>query len=142
MAPSEPSTVVGLDTSVVVRLLAGEPPAQAERALSFLDELRGRGGTPIVSDLVVAESYFALHAHYGVPKREAVRALLDLLESGWASPEPNGSAMEVLRAMVTASQSPGFADRLIHAQYVQAAARVVSFERAFRKLEGTIVLRA
>lgn len=48
----------GLDTSVVLRLLLGQPADQAARAVAFLDE-RSRGGHhAAVSDLVVAETGF------------------------------------------------------------------------------------
>ena len=142
MADPEPSSTVGLDTSVVVRVLTGEPPAQAERARGFIWELHRRGRRAIVSDLVVAEAYFALHAHYGVPKRKAIEALLALLDAGVVLPEPGGRSVDVLRAMTAASGSPGFVDRLLHAQYLRAAGQVASFERAFRKLPNTVVLEA
>ena len=55
----------GLDTSVVLRLLLGQPADQAARAVAFLDELSRGGHHAVVSDLVVAEAYFALQHHYG-----------------------------------------------------------------------------
>jgi len=54
---------VGLDTSVVLRLLTGEPELQARRALAELDALASSGAVPLVSDLVVSEVYFALQYH-------------------------------------------------------------------------------
>ena len=45
---------VGLDTTVFVRLLIGEPHDQFARAEAYLDELYLRGDEAIVSDLVVA----------------------------------------------------------------------------------------
>jgi predicted nucleic acid-binding protein len=133
---------VGLDTSVVMRLLRGEPRAQMERALRFLDELLAQGHRAVVSDLVVAETYFALHTHYGVPKNEAVRTLAKFLRSGLVAPEPGESALEALDAALASSQKPGFADRLIHAQYMKTAGRMASFEKAAAKLEGSVVLKA
>ena len=142
MAQPERSSAVGLDTSVVVRLLTGEPRRQAEKAFAFVEELRQSGRRAIVSDLVVAEAYFALHTHYAVPKRGAVEALLALLQSGVVCPDPDGSSTTALEAIAAGPATPGFVDRLIHAQYLRAAARVVSFERAFRKLPDTLVLKA
>ena len=133
---------MGLDTSVVLRLLTGEPPAQAKRALRFLDELLAQGGKAIVSDLTVAETYFALQAHYRVPKKETVRTLSDFLSSGLVAPEAGASALEALSAAATSSQKPGFVDRLIHAQYIKMAGGIVTFERAAGKLEGAVVLKA
>lgn len=52
---------IGLDTSVVVRLLIGEPVEQAAAARRLLDE-QPRGSCAI-SDMVVGEAYFALRHH-------------------------------------------------------------------------------
>ena len=142
MAASRSPAAVGLDTSVVMRLLRGEPRAQAERALRFLDELLAEGRRATVSDLVVAETYFALYTHYEVPKKEAVRALAEFLRSDLAVPEPGGSALEALDAALASSQKPGLVDRLIHAQYMKTAGAFASFEKAARKLEGAVVLKA
>ncbi len=136
------SAAVGLDTSVVVRLLTGKPPAQTRRAVRFLEELVAQGRTAIVSDLVVSEAYFALQAYYVVPKREALRTLSEFLRSDLVTPEPGGCALEALDAALASSQKPGFVDRLIHVQYMKTAGGFVSFEKAARKLEGALVLKA
>lgn len=65
----------GLDTSVVMRLLTGDPPDQAEAAAAFLTESKGSGDRLLVTDLVIAEVYFALHSKYKVPKAEALLRL-------------------------------------------------------------------
>lgn len=140
MASSERTSGPGLDTSVVLRLLVGEPSDQAEAALRYLRDLFSSGRSATVSDLVVAEAYFALHAHYEVPKRRAIAALRELLRSELVSPEPGGSALATLEAMEDASGKPGFVDRLIHAQYARKCGAMVTFEKATRRLEGVTVL--
>ena len=123
---------VGLDTSVVVRLLVGAPADQAARAVRFLDDLQRRGDRAAVSDLVVAEAYYALHYHYGVKKADALLALRGMFEDGEIlSP---GSASEVLATPGLASSKPGFVDRLIHRGYAAAGSRMATFERASVKL--------
>jgi predicted nucleic acid-binding protein len=130
---------VGLDTSVVLRLLVGRPPNQTARAVAFLDDLARRGDEAVVSDLVVAETYFALQHHYGVPKARALSALHQLFAGGEI--EPRGAAAEVLATRGLASAKPGFVDRLIHRGYVTASqGRMVTFERAAAKLDSVIVL--
>lgn len=52
--------VVGLDTSVLIRLLIGLPPGQASTALEFVKKARIAGRHVIISDLVISEAYFAL----------------------------------------------------------------------------------
>jgi len=136
------SGAVGLDTSVVMRLLTGEPEAQAEYALRLVGELNSLGRKAMVSDRVVAEACFALHFHYDVPKREAMEALLDLLRSPSVEGEPGGSAVGVFEAMLDGPGKPGLVDRLIHAQYARVDARTASFERASQKLADSIFLKA
>ena len=131
---------VGLDTSVVLRLLTGEPERQAQRALGELEALAHRGAVPLVSDLVVSEVYFALQYHYGVPKAEALSLLAKFLnESGV---KPLGAAATVLAVPNLATVNPGFVDRLIHAEYAHAAREVLTFERAAGRLPGVRVLPA
>ncbi len=135
--------VVGLDTSVLIRLLIGLPPGQATTALEFLRETRLAGRQVVVSDLVVSEAYFALHAHYDVPKQEAVAALLEMLRSGLVEPADGPEVLGVLEVTSqssTASTKPGLVDRLIQAQYGRQPAAMATFERAAGRLAGTIVL--
>ena len=127
----------GLDTSVVMRLLTGDPPDQAEVAATFLAESKAAGDRLLVTDLVIAEVYFALHSKYKVPKAEALQRLREFVESGEVEA---GAAARVLRMPNLASAKPGFVDRLIHATYSNNQARLVSFERSVSKLAGTKVL--
>ena len=130
--------MTGLDTSVVLRLLTGEPSDQAARAEQLLDALFERSEQAVVSDLVVAESYFALQHHYGVPKGEAVAALRSLLESGEIV--SSGVAGEVLKTSGLASAKPGFVDRLIHDGYRRRGYDMATFEKAAAKWNDTRVL--
>lgn len=128
----------GLDTSVVLRLLLGQPADQATRAVSFLNELSRGNHQAVVSDLVVAEAYFALQHHYGVSKQDARQGLRRLFADGEI--EPLGAAAKVLAAEGMASAKPGFVDRLIHGAYAGAANQMVTFERAAGKLKSVRVL--
>ena len=131
----------GLDTSVVVRLLTGDPPEQAAVAAEWIARCRSRGDLPSVSDLVIAEAYFALQTHYRVPKREALAALRELLESGDVTPA--GHALRVLRETPSpASAKPGFVDRLVHAEIHESGGRMLTFEKTGGKLANTLVLGA
>ena len=129
---------IGLDTSVVIRLLIGQPADQAQRAVAFLEETARRGDRAVVSDLVVAESYFALQYHYGVPKKEALLALRRMFGDGEI--EPQGVASEVLATDGLASAKPGFVDRLIQGAYVSAGGSMATFEKACGKLKSVRVL--
>ena len=128
-----------LDTSVVVRLLTEDPPAQAAAAAEWITKCRARGQAPSISDLVVAESYFALQTHYQVTKRDALAALKELLESGDVA--PSGHALQVLRSgRELATARPGFLDRIIHAEITAAGGQLLTFEKSAAKLPATIVI--
>ena len=128
----------GLDTSVVLRLLVGLPKDQARRAVAYLDRLFEEGTRAIVSDLVVAEAYYALQFHYDVPKDEALDSLRTFLCSDEI--EGVGVAARVLQTVNLAKVKPGFIDRLIHQQYAKHGATMATFEHAAKKLTGTLVL--
>jgi len=129
---------VGLDTSVVLRLLVGQPADQAQRAVAFLDELSRRGDQPAVADLVVAEVYLALQHHYGVSKRDALEGLGQLFATGEI--ESTGHAAEVLKTVNLASAKPGFIDRLIHKDYIEGGGSMATFEKEGARLKSVRVL--
>ena len=135
-----PEESVGLDTSVVLRILTGEPETQARATREFIKASVHQGRRAVVSDLVVSEAYFALVTHYGISKREAVDGLLEMLERGVVHPCDGACSLEVLRAMKSSGQKPGLVDRLIHAQYASLPAGMATFEKASRKLSGALVL--
>ena len=68
----------GLDTSVVLRLLTGEPPELAARALERYQQGIANGDDFAVSDVVAAETYYALQHHYNKTKEESLAALMAL----------------------------------------------------------------
>ena len=131
---------VGLDTSVVVRLLTGAPENQAGKAREFLEGLHARKTIALVSDLVVAETYFALTYHYEVPVPEALEKLAELLESGYVFPDPKGAALETLKS--NTQIKAGFVDQLIRNQYLSHAEEVVTFDADFGKMEKVLRLKA
>ena len=131
---------IGLDTSVVVRLLTGEPDAQARCALKEVDQLTKSGASLVVSDLVIAEVYFALQHHYDTPKQEALRSIEQFLSKSGV--KALGAAATVLGFPNLATAEPGFVDRLIHAEYMQSAKQILTFEKTGGRLTGVRVLTA
>ncbi|MCX5685181.1 MAG: PIN domain-containing protein [Planctomycetota bacterium] len=129
---------VGLDTSVVLRLLLKQPVEQSQRAVAFLEAVARRGDQAVISDLVVAETYFALQYHYAVPKKAALAALRQMFADGEIASQ--GIAAAVLDAEGLASAKPGFVDRLIHGAYVAAGGSMATFEKAAGKLKSVRVL--
>ena len=127
-----------LDTSVLLRLLVGEPENQAKKAVAALDEISQAGGRAYVSDLVICETYFALQYHYEVPKKEAIATLKALAQSEEIA--CSSVATSVLSQSNLHSARPGLVDRLIHGQYEAMGGEMLTFEKAAKKLSNTRVL--
>jgi predicted nucleic-acid-binding protein len=127
-----------LDTSVLLRLLVREPVAQFRTALKFLEELQYEKTTCFISDLVLAEAYFALQTHYGLNKAQALEVLSLLASDKRFS--LNTYVLELLKTEDLASRKPGFVDRLIHGESLMRNQMLVSFEKAAYKLENTLLL--
>lgn len=131
--------IVGLDTSVIVRVLTGEPEDLALHAVRYLEERRRVDDRVLVCDWVLAEAYYALQHHYGVPKRDTLDALRSFLDSPGI--EGTGEVSEVLETPRLESANPGFIDRVIHRHYERVGAdELVTFEKAAAKLAGVRVL--
>jgi len=106
-----------------------------DHAIKSIRASTAKGETLAVSDLVVAETYFALQHHYQVPRQEALDTLRDFLEA----PEVGalGVAQNVLAEASLARANPSFVDRLIHADYLASTTGMLSFEKTARKLPPT-----
>jgi predicted nucleic acid-binding protein len=129
---------VSLDTSVLIRLLVGEPQDQHLAAMNFLSEQLRQGVEVHVADLVLAEAYFALQSYYELPKADALHALLLFVRHAGVSVSP--SAVSVLSMPNLATANPGFVDRLIHGASHSAGHTLITFEKAAKKLPSTKVL--
>ena len=133
--------IIGFDTSVVVRLLSGAPEELAEAALGYLLARRRAGDRMVVSDLVVAEAYFALQHHYGVTKKEALEGLREFLTDSGVEATPE--VAEVLAIPNLESAKPGFIDRVIYRNYLGSGVeRIATFEKSGSKLSDVVVLSA
>jgi predicted nucleic acid-binding protein len=127
---------IGLDTSVVLRLLTGEPEALARVATRRLEEAVASQETVIVTDLVAAETYHALRHHYAMPEGEARSLLRRFLTSGVVHLDPPGAL-----AAFQPGAGAGLLDRLIHARHQEAGATTLTFDRQQGKLAGAVELR-
>ena len=123
---------VGLDTSVLVRIVSGLPREQAEAVAARLADIIDDDGFCEVSDIVVVEAYYALRQFYGMTKAEVIGHLRTLsLTPGFRfSPE----VTSVLETPNLERASPGFLDRVLAAGYRARQLTTLSCEKAFRKL--------
>ncbi|MEY4483618.1 MAG: hypothetical protein RL693_1070 [Verrucomicrobiota bacterium] len=132
------ATGLSLDTSVVLRLLVQEPLPLFHLAAQFV-EAQLEGKVPVhVSDLVLAEAYFALQSFYQLPKADALKAIGSFVQTSGVTVTP--TARDVLATPHLATVKPGFVDRLIHGACHEANQTLVTFEKAAKKLPDTVVL--
>ena len=121
----------GIDTSVLVRLLTGDPPAEFDRCANALRHLiEAEDAVILASNQVIGEAYIAVQHHYGVSRADARSGLLDVLQSGLVG-ALNGRP--VLTA-IEASDSPGLMDRLITDGYASNSVEVLTLDRRMASL--------
>lgn len=118
----------GIDTSILVRLLVGEPAAVATKVRKRLLELHRLRQPVIASDLVIAEGYVALKYHYDVEPAAIRAGLQAMLASGLVQPAPGSAVLAVLQSKV--GGKAGFVDRLIQASYVADGMTVLTVDKA------------
>ncbi len=107
----------GIDTSILVRLLTGDPEQGFERCVSKLTALIERDDAEIfASNHVIGEAYIALQHHYGVSKPDARAALTSVLKSGLVAPLNGQGVYAALEAL----SGCGLLDRLIADDYRRA----------------------
>ncbi len=128
----------GLDTSVVLRLLTGQPQDLAARALTRYQDGIAAGDDFCVSDVVAAEAYFALQQHYRKTKEEALEAL-----RGFSSGEGISFSQNFVASINTPDihkANPGFVDRMLVSGYREQGQITLSCEKSFRRLADTEVI--
>jgi predicted nucleic acid-binding protein len=130
---------IGLDTSVVLRLLIGTPRAQAEVARRRVERALIAGEKVVVTDLVVAEAFHALRHHYDVPQAVALSRLQEFFSAGVVQVDPVGAAEALGQG---ARGHAGVVDRLIVARHRALGATTATFDRRQARLEGGVLLRA
>ena len=121
----------GIDTSVLVRLVTGDPEEDFKYCVGRLRALvEDQGCEVFASNQVIGEAYAAVRHHYGVSSAQASATLLDALRSGLVSPLNGRAVIEALAA----SGGPGLFDRLIADGYSRAGLDVLTLDRRMAAL--------
>ena len=122
----------GCDTSFLMRILTNHPAPLARLAIETAHSHIRNGDRFEISDLVLAEAYYALQASYGVAKGDALSILRRISTAeGFVV---GSHAIEALATPNIEKASPGFVDHLIHGAYLADGKTTISCEKSFRKL--------
>ena len=127
----------GIDTSILVRLATGEPPAEFDATVAELTRLVEREHAAVAAcNMVIGEAYMALQHHYQVSKAEAKSALASVLTSGLVAPSGGQAVLDALAA----ARGAGLMDRLITLQYGAAGQTTLTRDRKMANLPGGALL--
>ena len=129
-------TSIGIDTSVLVRLVTGDPPDIHSNCVEALSELVDGGVEVFTSNQVIGEAYIAVQHHYGVNRDEARAGLLSALTSGLAAPL---NVLDVLDALEARGEL-GLLNRLIANDYARSGIESLTLDRRMALLPGVRLL--
>ena len=118
-------TSIGIDTSVLVRLITGDPPDIHSHCVEALNELVADGVDIFASNQVIGEAYMTVQHHYGVSRDEARSGLLNALSSGLVAPLNGRPVLDALEA----PGEPGLLDRLIANDYARSGIESLTLDR-------------
>jgi predicted nucleic acid-binding protein len=124
----------GIDTSIFVRLLTGDPERDYQKTVArFEVRLTAQPAAEFfVSNQVIGEAYIALQHHYQVTKPEAKAAILSVLTSGLCTPL-NGAP---ILAILEKNAGCGLLDRLIAEEYSSRNLTTLTNDKKMAKLNG------
>jgi predicted nucleic acid-binding protein len=122
----------GIDTSILVRLVTGDPEREFEECVRRLSVLvEAHDAEVFASNQVIGETYVALQHHYGVAKADARAALSSVLKSGLVAPLNGAGVLAALEARAGC----GLLDRLIADDYLRAGLVTLTLDRKMAGLQ-------
>jgi predicted nucleic-acid-binding protein len=131
--------MLGIDTSVVVRLLVSDDAEQTRRARRLIDKAFSRDESVLVSILVLIESEWVLRSRYGFEPGEILGMFRTLLEARQLSFEDEPAVEEGLFRWN--DSACGLADCLIIAHNRQLGCRATAtFDSKAARLPGTLAV--
>jgi len=127
----------GIDTSILVRLLTGDPETGYRRSVKILTALIEQDGAEVfASNQVIGEAYIAVQHHYGVSKTDARAALVSVLSSGLVAPTNGAGVFTALHA----EGGCGLLDRLIADDYRRTEHVTLTLDKRMAAIPGCRLL--
>ena len=127
---------VGIDTSVLIRLVTAEPTELHAYCMARLNELKREGVRVVASNQVIGETYISTHRHYGGALEKIRADLIEVLTGGLVEPQNGPTVLDVLAA----SGGAGLFDRLIADGYTQSGIDTLTLDRAMSRLDQARLL--
>ena len=123
----------GIDTSVLVRFLTGQPSLEYQRCHQELTRMMDEDNAEIyASNQVIGEAYVAVQHHYAVSKDRARAGLLIVLTSGLIAPLNGQPVLRILQE----TGGAGLIDRLIAEDYSRTVSETLTLDRRMAALPG------
>jgi len=127
----------GIDTSILVRLLTGEPEDGFAQCVASLTELlEDQGAEMFASNQVIGEAYVAVQHHYGVSKPDARDGLIQVLRSGLVTALNGSSVFDALESR----SGCDLLDRLIADDYGRSRMETLTLDRMMAALPDARLL--
>jgi len=105
------TTMIGLDTNILIRYLTQDDPVQSAKATEIFERRLTRRNSGFVSVVAMVETVWVLDRAYGLTAQEIATAIERLLQVEVLTIE---NEQEVFTAMIALKQGRGsFADALI-----------------------------
>ncbi len=120
----------GIDTSILVRLLTGDPVDGFDACVRALKKLVEDDAEVYASNQVIGEAYVAVQHHYGVSKANARAALLSVLTSGLVMPLNGQGVLAELKS----TTGCGLLDHLIADDYRRIGLTTLTLDRKMASL--------
>ena len=127
----------GIDTSILVRLLTGDPPEAYEYCVEVLSDIaQNQGGEVFASNQVIGEAYMVMQLHYGASKTEARQGLATLLRTQYVMPQNGRQVFAALEE----TGGAGLIDRLIADGYAQTGLETLTLGQKMSNLPDAKIL--
>lgn len=128
--------MIALDTNILVRYLAQDEPAQAERATQFIETELSSRQPGFVSVVVLCEIVWVLDACYKVGRLDLVKVVEGLL----SSPQLVVESAAAVKAAIS-HDGVDLSDAVIHEiGRARRCQKTVTFDRQFARLDGVELL--
>lgn len=120
-----------LDANVLLRFLRNDHRDFSPRAQAFIQRANDGGAVLHVSAVTVAETFYALRASYGVPRRQAAQTLAGVLNTPAFRLMERNRILDALARVQSANVD--FGDAYLAASAAETSTPVASFDRDLDK---------